>query len=156
MLMIPRAYVNNAMWAANSGDYAQAAGILNSEILKNSMRSSILRLNYTALTGDHEQFDEVFDSLKKPNSEAYYLFTKTLLQRGMVEEAAETAKLCVEHAPYYLRSYELMEEVRRNMPEGDIRENYAEKISELKEKALERIHPLAGYVPYNRGLGQRY
>jgi len=152
ILIIPKAAINNAKWAAISGDYSGASDILNTPFLDRDTEAKLLKLYYTAKMEHFERFDEVFVSLDNPNSEAYYHMTHTLLERGIISEATDMAELCAKNAPYHLSGYELMEEVGKQIVDPEIRENHAAKILGLKKTALEHIHPLAKYIPDDRGI----
>jgi hypothetical protein len=150
-LMIPTALKSSAEWTARGGDYNEAIASLESLSFTNDTETALLRMRFSAAAGNNAAFDRAFAELKRPNSDAYHTAAQAFTQRGEYAKAAQMAELCARNSPYFQSGYELMEKMAKLLP-PESRAEYLETAAKLKNKALMRIHPLARYIPDDRGI----
>ena len=145
-LLVPAAIKNRATWAANSGRYAEAMNLLRAGFLKRDTEAAMLRLRAAVSADLFADFDAAFDSLRKPNAEAYSLAAQTFMRRGQFDDAAKMAELCAVNSPYSAGGYKLAESVMEFLPESR-RKGCADRLRRLKADALKNINPLARFLP---------
>jgi len=148
VMVIPTTVKNRAMWMANQGRHAEAVDLLKTDFLKRDTEAAVLRLRYANAADLFTDFDAAFDSLKKPNAEAYSLAAQAFIRRGKFDEAAKMAELCAVNSPYSANGYKLTEKAMEYLAESrreQIRQ--VERLERLKTGALRRINPLARFLP---------
>jgi hypothetical protein len=150
-LIIPTALKSRAEWTARGGDYNEAVASLESLSFTNDTEAALLRMRFSAAAGNDAAFDRAFAELERPNSDAYRVAAQAFTQRGEYAKAAQMAELCARNSPYFQSGYELMEEAAKLLPPAS-RAEYLQTAAELKNEALMRIHPLAKYIPDDRGI----
>ncbi|MCL1878192.1 MAG: hypothetical protein FWF80_04995 [Defluviitaleaceae bacterium] len=137
---------NHAAWVALS-DPIGAAEILAVLPIRNDSDAALTRISIYLSEGRHDLLDEVFETMPRPNTVAHAQRTRSLIRRGLYEEAAYSAIAAIESGPHRRVTAEgLLEQI---LPYID--EVRALEIGQKADALIPEINPLRIYIQLIKG-----
>ena len=137
---------NHAVWVALT-DPPRAAEILARLPIQNDTDAALTRMSIYLSEDRHDLLDVVFETMPKPNTVTHAQMTRSLIRRGLYEEAASSAIAAIESGPHRRVTADgLMEQILPNLDEI-LRAEY-ERMVEL---LIPEVNPLRRYIQAIKG-----
>jgi hypothetical protein len=137
---------NQAAWVALT-DPPRAAEILSRLPIQNDTDAALTRISIYLYEEQHDLLDAVFESMYNPNTVAHAQRTRSLIRRGLYEEAAINAIAAIESGPHRrVTADALLEQILPNLNEL-LAEEYQRKADSL----IPEVNPLRKYIQAIKG-----
>jgi hypothetical protein len=137
---------NHASWVALT-DPPRAAEILAQLPVRNDTDAALTRISIYLYEDRHDLLDTVFEAMPNPSTVAHAQRTRSLIRRGLYEEAASSAIAAIESGPHRRVTADgLLEQILPNLDE-----TLSEEYRHRAELLIPEVNPLRKYIQAIKG-----